>query len=96
MKMFFAAAALASIAIPASAEEVSMDVRYSDLDLATSEGQKKLDWRINQAARKACGAGKSRTGTRIPSRETQACVAELKASAHKQFAAIIEREQKGG
>ena len=95
MKMLIAALALGSIAIPASAEEVQIEVRYDDLNLESPAGQKALDRRIDQAVNRACGAG-AITGTRIPAPATKACVAQLKAKAGEQFAALVNESQLGG
>lgn len=50
-----AAALAATVSTAALAEPVSLTVRYSDLDLASADGQKALDRRIDQAARTVCG-----------------------------------------
>jgi UrcA family protein len=56
-----------------SAEPAKL-VRFSDLNLNNREGAKLLYRRIRSAAREVCGPA-LRTGTRIPSAEWQACVA---------------------
>lgn len=81
MKAVIVAALVASLALPASAQEVRFEVQYRDLNLASVEGQQKLDKRIETAARKACGFEKQVTGTRIRSRVAQQCVAELRTKA---------------
>lgn len=91
-----AALGLALPAAPALAQNEPVDIKYKDLDLATPEGQAKLDRRIDKAARKACGADQSRTGTRIAKRDVTACVAAAKRQASQQMAAIIEQEKRGG
>ncbi len=96
MKFLIAAAALGSLAIPASAEEVRFEVEYADLNLQSAKGQKALDRRIEAAARKACGYNARITGTRLQSRDARDCVAELTAKAHKQFAATVANTGKGG
>ena len=87
---------LTVVAVPASATEVLFKVEYADLNLQSKEGQKALDRRIEQAARKACGYGTVKTGTRIRSREAKACVAELTVKAGQQFANLTARTAKGG
>jgi len=48
---------IAPVAASASVERipVSRDVRFNDLDLASTEGRDQLDMRIRTAARRACG-----------------------------------------
>ena len=96
MKMLIAAAALGSIALPASAEDVAFEVRYDDLNMESVAGQETLDNRIEVAARKACGFHAPATGTRLRSREAETCVAQLKAKAYQQMASRGFGLQKGG
>ena len=101
MKFIAAASAtalglLTIIAVPASATEVRFEIEYADLNLQSKEGQKALDRRIEQAARKACGYGVIKTGSRIRSRDAKACVAELTAKANRRFAELPARAMKGG
>lgn len=96
MKAIIAAAALGSIGLPATAQEVRFEVQYRDLDLTTAAGQDRLEKRIETAARKACGLDAHATGTRIRSRQAQGCVTELRAKARAQFAVIVADEGKGG
>lgn len=44
-----------TLAIPAHAEEASIEVQYSDLDLTTSQGIERLNGRIEAALDKVCG-----------------------------------------
>lgn len=96
MKTLIAAIALAGIAAPASAQEVRFEVEHRDLDLATTKGQKELEKRIDKATRRACDYDASATGSRIRSAETRACYVEMKTKAMQRFAALREREGKGG
>lgn len=96
MKTLVASLALASIAVPASAEENEFRVAYADLDLSTAEGQAALDERIEDAAREYCGAATISTGTRLSSAKKRACVSTMTAKAKQQFAAIIRDQEKGG
>ena len=43
------------VAIPAQAEEASIEVQYSDLDLTTPQGIERLNGRIEAALDKVCG-----------------------------------------
>ncbi len=96
MRVIIAAAVLGSIGLPATAQEVRFEVQYRDLDLATAEGQDRLEKRIDTAARKACGFDAHATGTRIRSRQAQECVIELRTKAREQLAVILADEGKGG
>ncbi len=86
--------ALASTATPALAE--TMVVHYSDLNLASEDGQVTLQKRIDAAAKKVCGYEELRTGTRIRAADSRKCYREAKAKATTQFAAIIESKRLGG
>lgn len=96
-KILIAAAAIASLgtALPASAQE-SIAVPYRDLNLDTVEGQKALDRRIVNAARKVCGLDEVRTGTRIRPPKEQECYRTAMVQAKARVAAIIAAEQRGG
>jgi UrcA family protein len=93
-------APVAAIAGPSSADSNSdvprMLVEHSDLNLATKKGVERLEMRIEAAARKVCGADRISTGTRVVRSETRRCVANAKASATEQFAAVVEQQSKGG
>lgn len=101
-----AAAGLAgTTAAPAFANTISQDaegrmvaqVETADLDLATAEGQRKLDQRVNRAVRAVCRDVHIGTGTRIISREAQNCLANARKAASQQVAALMEAaEQRGG
>lgn len=91
-----ALAALGSLALAGTAHAESMAIQYNDLNLSTEQGQKTLERRIDAAANKVCGAENARTGTRLLSREQRECVAEARAKAREQFAAIVEDRQLGG
>jgi UrcA family protein len=60
---------------------------YDDLDLTTETGMKKLDQRINMAARKVCGSAETLTGTRLRDKSSIDCVKEAAAKARAQIAA---------
>lgn len=92
--------ALAFTASPALAasdgEFYTKDISYSDLNLGTPEGQAKLDQRIESAVRSVCQVDKIRTGTRIRSTQTNACLANARASAKKQVSSIMADMRRGG
>lgn len=86
--------AMAIPAAPAFAEEKS--VSYSDLNLASPDGQRTLERRITQALEEVCQANEIRTGTRVRSSDARRCMVEARASAKEQVAAILERKGLGG
>ena len=89
--------ALSAMAAPAAAQMMSVDVAYADLDLTSPQGQSALDRRIDGAARHICGAHQQRTGTRIvDNAKMRVCVAEVKARAANQVAAVMRDRQLGG
>lgn len=83
-------------AVPAAAEQASLTITHRDLDLATPEGQAKLDRRIEEAARKICGLDDVRTGTRTRSRDSIDCFRQAKAEVKQQVAAAVAAQQRGG
>ncbi len=98
-----AAMAAALIASPALAGTPAKDtgaqsmvIKYSDLNLATAEGQERLERRINAAARKVCNIDRQRTGTRIQSAKNKACYAKARKSARNQMASLISETRRGG
>ncbi|WP_435419102.1 UrcA family protein [Parerythrobacter aurantius] len=101
MKSTLAAVAALTMAVaapPALAAAPSPDlvVEYGDLDLATAEGQEALEDRIDAAARKYCGVGSQRTGTRMRPSTAKVCYREAKRLANQQFAVITGDERRGG
>ena len=96
MKKTLVALTLAAFALPASAQTISFEVEYRDLDLASEHGQKTLEQRIDNAARKACDYSRHTTGSRLRDADTRRCFEEAKASATKKFAAVIEQRANGG
>lgn len=93
------AAALVSgamLASPVMAEEaMSIEVRYSDLDLSTQEGQDSLERRLNRAAEQVCGINPRVTGVALPSTESRRCYRETVEQFERQIATIAERQQRG-
>jgi UrcA family protein len=74
----------------------SVDVSYSDLDLATTAGQQALDARITRAAKSVCRVEKS-TGSLVAPIE-HACYKQALANARERVPAAIDPsgEQLGG
>ncbi|MBI1403971.1 MAG: UrcA family protein [Porphyrobacter sp.] len=93
-----AAIGLACTAAPAFAKfaPLTITVRHSDLDLATAEGQKTLDQRIEKAVRTVCRVTDIETGSRVMSDQKAACLAQARANAHEQVALLMENQQRGG
>ena len=85
--IFTAAIGCALTAAPVLAAPPSVTVKYADLDLATPQGQAKLDRRIAAAAIETCGGGGIVTGSITRSKGDAECVATFKALAHQQVAA---------
>jgi UrcA family protein len=83
-------------ALATDGETKTVGITFSDLDLATPQGQKILDERIERAVREACSASSMTTGTRIQSSEHRACVAQGRAQARQQIAKIAQNPQRGG
>ena len=99
MKTSLALAAAIGLALPAApvlAQQQSVGVQYSDLDLSSPEGQETLDRRIDRAARNVCGAGDTDMGTRVKSSAVRSCVKNAKKQVRAQIAAKIEEERLGG
>lgn len=89
-----AAMGAALVTSPGFANEMNVD--YRDLNLTTIEGQKRLEYRIESAAKKVCGYNEVKTGSRVKSTEFHRCYAKAKASAQKQMAAIVDDQRLGG
>ena len=91
-----AAAAATPAAAAGSTDTVTASVRYDDLRLGTAQGQKQLERRLNNAARKVCGMNEQRSGTRIrPAAEAQ-CYRQAKAKAMRQHALLVDAHRLGG
>ena len=86
----------ASPALAGPAELPTQHVSIAGLDLATPEGQRMLDQRINRAAREVCQVDNIPTGTLIRSQAAQECLTKARASAQQQVAAIVEDQRRGG
>lgn len=96
MKKTLVAGTLAAFALPLSAQTTSFEVEYRDLDLASEHGQKTLEQRIDNAARKACDYARHETGSRLRGADSKRCFEEAKASATRKFAAVVEQHANGG
>lgn len=90
-----AAAMIGTPAIAAEAENISIAVRYSDLDLSTKEGQRALERRMENAAEQVCGIDRRTSGVALPSTESMRCYRETVKNFERQIAAVTERQQRG-
>jgi len=88
------AASITVSAAPAFASDVA--VPYADLNLASVDGQKTLERRIDRAAKKACNFDGYTVRSLIGSPESEACYDKAKASATTEMAAIVEEARLGG
>ena len=79
-----------------AAVRMTMTVPTADLDLATPEGQRKLDQRVAKAVRTVCRVNQPTTGTRILSQDALACLAKARSEARAQVAALKSEAQRGG
>jgi UrcA family protein len=104
-KTFTIAAIAASIAAtglaaPAFAGETgetrTTAVRYSDLDLDTAAGQRKLERRLELAARDVCGVDEVVTGSRLASSSSRACYTETLENLSREVAMRIDRAAQRG
>ncbi len=96
-KILIAAAALATLgtALPVAAQE-TISVSWRDLNLASPEGQRALDFRINRAARQVCGLDDAETGTRIREPVKKECYRQARLKARNDVARLRSTEQLGG
>lgn len=100
LAMTLAAIGLAGTAIsPAFAgktETMTIHVPTADINLATPEGQKRLDQRLEKAARTVCRTTSLTTGSRILSQESRECLAKARSDSKQQVALLMNNEQRGG
>jgi UrcA family protein len=98
LALALAAGAMAATALPAQAarESQGVAVQYRDLDLASAEGQRALEDRLDRAARGVCGVGQTTTGSRLPDRQATRCYNETRAQLAEQFAEVVAAERRGG
>ena len=102
--MLLAAGLSATVVAPAFAENPrstkisisSVAVSTSDLDLDTTEGQRKLQNRVAKAVREVCRVADLDTGQRLLNRDVRGCLAKARANANQQVAALLADEQQRG
>ena len=88
--------AFAETAVAGTAQHRTQEISVAGLDLDTAEGQRLLDERVERAAREVCGFNEARVGTRIRSNDARQCAAQVRASAKRQVATIMEDQRRGG
>ena len=92
--LVFAGACLGAATAPAKAETMaqgpSIEVRTTDLDLASSAGRIELTRRINAAARKVCAV---RSPGAYAQTLEQQCVSQTVAATHIRVAALVKAER---
>jgi UrcA family protein len=86
-------ATFASFAATSGVQAATTAIEFGDLDLATAQGQAKLDSRINRAVRGVCS--EATTGSHIAMVDKD-CVAKARASVEKQVAARRAASRNGG
>jgi UrcA family protein len=97
----FAPAALGLVlaATPALAQlpdQRTVTFTTSDINLATTEGQKELNWRIERAVRNVCQVGYRAQGSRILTDDVKVCITKARNSAQQQVAALMAGQGKKG
>lgn len=76
-------------------EKMTIHVPYHDLNLATPEGQEKLDHRLEKAVRTVCRTRSYNGGSRLLSRDARACLAKARTDVRQQLAALTQNKQRG-
>lgn len=90
------AGAAFSPALAGTTDGMTIKVPTADINLATAEGQKTLDKRIEKAVRNVCGVTTPSTGSRILSEQARDCLAKARADVKQQLAVLNTDEQRGG
>lgn len=83
--------AVVAATAPAPAFAKNVEVRYSDLNLSTTEGQQKLERRIDTAAREACDYNRVTTGSRLRSSDATECYSKARADVSAQVAGAVDK-----
>lgn len=91
-----AGAAISPALAAGAADPMTLKISTADINLATAQGQRMLDQRIEKAARSVCRVADHKTGTRIMNHEARACLAKARAEARQQVAALNQIAQRGG
>lgn len=87
----FTFGAIAAATTPAPAFARDIQVRYADLNLATAEGQQKLDRRIETAAREVCDYNRTVARWSIHRAEGTECYAKTRENVRGQVALVVDK-----
>ena len=95
------AAALAAtttlcLAAPTLARAETVTISTAGIDLASVEGQRQLDHRIQYAARAVCGVNEVSTGTRLHSPDAGKCYSQALRDARARFADLVTTRATAG
>ncbi|MDP5103269.1 MAG: UrcA family protein [Erythrobacter sp.] len=90
-----AGAAISPALAAGPADPMTLKIATADINLATAQGQRTLDRRIEKAARSVCRADDRSTGTRIMNQDARTCLDKVRAEARQQVAALNRIEQRG-
>jgi UrcA family protein len=84
----------AVLAVPAGAadEPSSVDVHYGDLDLTSAAGQRKLDRRLERAAREVCDYNERAVGSLLRPQHARECYREARRHLDQQYAELVSRK----
>jgi UrcA family protein len=88
--------ALATPAVAADDQLPSVAVHYGDLDLTSEAGQKRLDSRLERAAREVCSVDEPMVGSRLAPSGSRECYREARRKLDQQFAQLVSRKSAGG
>jgi len=94
----FTIVGVAAVPTPAAAQEqvATATIEFADLNLASEEGQKALEGRIQRSARRVCGMDEVRTGTIMQSRAATQCYRQALRSARARVAEAVRQSRQGG
>jgi UrcA family protein len=94
-RTFILAAALLAAPAAAFAAAPSVELKYDDLDLATTKGMAELNKRVDDAARQVCSADSIKTGTILRSKAENECYRETREKLQERVAALAGKNQRG-
>ena len=81
-------AAAPAAATTTQTDTMTITVKTGDLDLASPQGQKTLDQRVEKAARTVCRTTSVTTGSRVRGQEAHDCLVKARADVRRQVAAL--------
>ena len=89
-------AAVLAAPLAAKDEAPTVGVHYGDLDLTSAEGQRKLDIRLERAARDVCGMDERMTGSHLRADHSRVCYREARRNLDQQYAQLVSRKSATG